>query len=49
MGGKVWSSEELDTLELLTGDVPWPALPQIYWNTVRQHGYPPPHWYGITP
>jgi hypothetical protein len=40
MGGKVWSSEELDTLELLAGDVPWPALPQIYWNTVRQHGYP---------
>ena len=40
MGGKVWSSEELDTLELLTGDVPWPALPQTYWNTVRQHGYP---------
>jgi hypothetical protein len=40
MGGKVWSSEELDTLSLLAGDVPWPALPQIYWNTVRQHGYP---------
>jgi hypothetical protein len=40
MGGKVWSSEELDTLELLAGDVPWPALPQVYWNTVRQHGYP---------
>jgi DNA-binding transcriptional MerR regulator len=40
MGGKVWSSEELDTLELLAGDVPWPALPQTYWNTVRQHGYP---------
>ena len=40
MGGKVWSSEELDTLYLLAGDVPWPALPQIYWNTVRQHGYP---------
>jgi hypothetical protein len=40
MGGKVWSSEELDTLSLLAGDVPWPALPQTYWNTVRQHGYP---------
>ena len=40
MGGKVWSSEELDTLYLLAGDVPWPALPQVYWNTVRQHGYP---------
>jgi DNA-binding transcriptional MerR regulator len=40
MGGKVWSSEELDTLSLLAGDVPWPALPDIYWNTVRQHGYP---------
>jgi hypothetical protein len=40
MGGKVWSSEELATLELLAGDVPWPALPQVYWNTVRQHGYP---------
>jgi hypothetical protein len=40
MGGKVWSSEELDTLSLLAGDVPWPALPQVYWNTVRQHGYP---------
>jgi DNA-binding transcriptional MerR regulator len=40
MGGKVWSSEELTTLELLAGDVPWPALPQVYWNTVRQHGYP---------
>ena len=40
MGGKVWSSEELTTLELLAGDVPWPALPDIYWNTVRQHGYP---------
>ena len=40
MGGKVWSSEELDTLCLLAGDVPWPALPQTYWNTVRQHGYP---------
>jgi hypothetical protein len=40
MGGKVWSSEELDTLELLAGDVPWPALPDVYWNTVRQHGYP---------
>ena len=40
MGGKVWSSEELATLELLAGDVPWPALPQTYWNTVRQHGYP---------
>jgi DNA-binding transcriptional MerR regulator len=40
MGGKVWSSEELTTLELLAGDVPWPALPQTYWNTVRQHGYP---------
>ena len=40
MGGKVWSAEELDILYLLAGDVPWPALPQIYWNTVRQHGYP---------
>ena len=40
MGGKVWTTEELDTLELLAGDVPWPALPQTYWNTVRQHGYP---------
>lgn len=40
MGGKVWSTEELDTLELLAGDVPWPVLPQTYWNTVRQHGYP---------
>ena len=40
MGGKVWSSEELTTLELLAGDVPWPALPDAYWNTVRQHGYP---------
>ena len=40
MGGKVWSSEELTTLELLAGDVPWPALPQIYCNTVAQHGYP---------
>ena len=40
MGGKVWSSEELSILELLAGDVPWPALPQTYWNTVRQHGYP---------
>jgi hypothetical protein len=40
MGGKVWSSEELATLELLAGDVPWPALPDTYWNTVRQHGYP---------
>jgi hypothetical protein len=40
MGGKVWSSEELDILSLLAGDVPWPALPQTYWNTVRQHGYP---------
>jgi hypothetical protein len=40
MGGKVWSSEELDTLYLLAGDVPWPVLPQVYWNTVRQHGYP---------
>ena len=40
MGGKVWSSEELATLELLAGDVPWPVLPQTYWNTVRQHGYP---------
>lgn len=40
MGGKVWSSEELATLELLAGDVPWPALPDIYWHTVRQHGYP---------
>lgn len=39
MGGKVWSTEELDTLSLLAGDVPWPALPQTYWNTVRQHGY----------
>jgi hypothetical protein len=29
MGGKVWSSEELDTLELLAGDVPWPALPEF--------------------
>ena len=40
MGGKVWSSEELDTLSLLAGDVPWPALPQTYCNTVAQHGYP---------
>jgi DNA-binding transcriptional MerR regulator len=40
MGGKVWSTDELDTLSLLAGDVPWPALPQTYWNTVRQHGYP---------
>ena len=40
MGGKVWTTEELDTLSLLAGDVPWPALPQTYWNTVRQHGYP---------
>jgi DNA-binding transcriptional MerR regulator len=40
MGGKAWSSEELDTLSLLAGDVPWPALPQTYWHTVRQHGYP---------
>ena len=39
MGGKVWSAEELYTLYLLAGDVPWPVLPQIYWNTVRQHGY----------
>ena len=40
MGGKVWSTEELSILELLAGDVPWPALPQIYCNTVAQHGYP---------
>jgi hypothetical protein len=40
MGGKVWSTYELDTLSLLAGDVPWPALPQTYWHTVRQHGYP---------
>ena len=40
MGGKVWTPYELDTLTLLAGDVPWPALPQTYWNTVRQHGYP---------
>jgi hypothetical protein len=40
MGGKVWTPEELSILELLAGDVPWPALPQTYWNTVRQHGYP---------
>ena len=40
MGGKVWNTEELDTLYLLAGDVPWPVLPQVYWNTVRQHGYP---------
>lgn len=39
MGGKVWSANELDTLTLLAGDVPWPALPQTYYNTVRQHGY----------
>jgi DNA-binding transcriptional MerR regulator len=40
MGGKVWTPFELDTLSLLAGDVPWPALPQTYCNTVRQHGYP---------
>lgn len=40
MGGKVWTTDELDTLHLLAGDVPWPELPKIYWNTVRQHGYP---------
>ena len=40
MGGATWTPYELDTLELLAGDVPWPALPQTYWNTVRQHGYP---------
>ncbi len=40
MGGKVWSSEELDILSLLAGDVPWPALPQTYCNTVAQLGYP---------
>ena len=40
MGGKVWTTEELDILSLLAGDVPWPALPQTYWNSVRQHGYP---------
>ena len=40
MGGKVWSSEELDILYLLVGDVPWPALPQTYCNTVAQLGYP---------
>ena len=40
MGGKVWSTEELSILELLAGDVPWPALPQTYCNTVAQHGYP---------
>jgi DNA-binding transcriptional MerR regulator len=40
MGGKVWSTYELDTLSLLAGDVPWPALPQTYCNTVAQHGYP---------
>ena len=40
MGGPTWTPYELDTLELLAGDVPWPALPQTYWNTVRQHGYP---------
>ena len=40
MGGKVWNTEELDTLYLLAGDVPWPVLPQVYWNIVRQHGYP---------
>ena len=40
MGGPTWTPYELDTLCLLAGDVPWPALPQTYWNTVRQHGYP---------
>ena len=40
MGGATWTPYELDTLSLLAGDVPWPALPQTYWNTVRQHGYP---------
>jgi hypothetical protein len=40
MGGKVWSTEELSILELLAGDVPWPALPQTYCNTVAQLGYP---------
>jgi len=40
MGGPAWTPYELDTLSLLAGDVPWPALPQTYWNTVRQHGYP---------
>ncbi len=40
MGGPTWTPYELDTLSLLAGDVPWPALPQTYWNTVRQHGYP---------
>lgn len=39
MGGKVWTTYELDTLCLLAGDVPWPVLPQIYCNTVAQHGY----------
>jgi len=40
MGGKVWSTDELSTLELLAGDVPWPALPKAYWCTVRLRGYP---------
>jgi hypothetical protein len=40
MGGKVWSADELSILELLAGDVPWPALPQTYCNTVAQLGYP---------
>ena len=40
MGGATWTPYELDTLSLLAGDVPWPALPQTYCNTVAQHGYP---------
>ena len=40
MTGSPWTTHELDTLTLLAGDVPWPVLPRIYWNTVRYHGYP---------
>ena len=30
MGGPTWTPYELDTLSLLAGDVPWPALPLTY-------------------
>jgi DNA-binding transcriptional MerR regulator len=39
MGGKAWKTEELDTLQELAGDVPWPQLTRLYNLSMGQRGY----------
>jgi DNA-binding transcriptional MerR regulator len=40
MGGKAWKPEELETLQQLAGDVPWPRLTYLYNQGIVQRGYP---------